>query len=350
MTMIRRRRRPPEIAFGFDSFLDVVANVVGIIIRMILVVWVGARAYTGLHFPPPKPRLSAEVESAVPPDSLEHELAQRRRELAQAQDRLLEQLRHLDQARHSRTQVVVELAGLAERKHSLEQEKFAVEGAERARQEQARTAAASLAEVQQRTRQLQEQIAALERQPSVKQALRYRAPVSQPLQTEELIFECRSGRVAFIDIDALLREVKRGMQDKGQLLRSRWEVSDVAGPVGPFRLRYTVERLRGTGLPVPDPASDFRYGVTAWEVEPMVLVRGEAPEAALAPGSEFRQIVDVLDPQQTAVTFCVYPDSFALYRRLRDYLYQRDVVVAGRPLPLGAAIASSRHGTISRGQ
>ena len=40
--MFRRRRPVREIAFSFDSFLDVVANVVGIILRLILVAWVGA--------------------------------------------------------------------------------------------------------------------------------------------------------------------------------------------------------------------------------------------------------------------------------------------------------------------
>jgi hypothetical protein len=46
----------------------------------------------------------------------------------------------------------------------------------------------------------------------------------------------------------------------------------------------------------------------------------------------------------------VYPDSFAAYRALRDYLHGRDVVVAGRPLPEGVQIASSRSGSVSRGQ
>ena len=47
--MIRRRRRHREIPFSFDSFLDVVANVVGIIIRLILVAWVGARSYSSVQ-------------------------------------------------------------------------------------------------------------------------------------------------------------------------------------------------------------------------------------------------------------------------------------------------------------
>jgi len=49
---MRRRRRPDkEIHFSFDSFLDVVANVVGIIIKLILVAWVGSRTYKGFEIP-----------------------------------------------------------------------------------------------------------------------------------------------------------------------------------------------------------------------------------------------------------------------------------------------------------
>jgi hypothetical protein len=101
---------------------------------------------------------------------------------------------------------------------------------------------------------------------------------------------------------------------------------------------------------MPDSSGSYRYGLSEWQIEPVAPVRGEGVDAALREGSEFRQIVDGIDAQQTAVTFWVYPDSFVLYRQLRDFLYQRDVVIAGRPLPDGVPIASSRRGTISRGQ
>src|ERR671924_215456 len=97
--MYRRRRRSQEIAFSFDSFLDVVANVVGIIIRLILVVWVGARTYTGMQSAAPVTERDAR-EAREPADPLVSELEQRRRELAQAQNRLLDQLRELDQVRN----------------------------------------------------------------------------------------------------------------------------------------------------------------------------------------------------------------------------------------------------------
>ena len=101
---------------------------------------------------------------------------------------------------------------------------------------------------------------------------------------------------------------------------------------------------------VPESTGTFRYGLSDWQVEPILPDRGESAETALANGSEFRQIVDRIDPQQTVVTFWIYPDSFTLFRRLRDFLYERDVVVAGRPLPEGIPIASSRRGSVSRGQ
>jgi hypothetical protein len=169
------------------------------------------------------------------------------------------------------------------------------------------------------------------------------------------MFECRSGRVAFIDIAGLVADIKSGMEAKAKVLQSQWEVSDVTHPIGPFRLRYTMERQRGamdalTSGSTPAGESGFRYGLSEWQVEAVASVRGETASEALAPRSQFRQIVDLLDPQQTVVTFWIYPDSFALFRQLRDYLYDHELEVAGRPLPEGVPIMSSRHGTVSRGQ
>src|SRR5262249_13454036 len=136
---------------------------------------------------------------------------------------------------------------------------------------------------------------------------------------------------------------------------SAWQVQDVTRAVGSFRLHYAVARdrelLDSLGGAAPPPSSGgYRYGLSEWQVEPVAAMRGETLAAALAAGSEFRQIVDGIDPQETAVTFWVYPDSFEVFRRLRDALYARDIVVAGRPLPEGVPIASSRRGTLSRGQ
>src|SRR5438105_2549641 len=116
--MIRRRRPVREIAFSFDSFLDVVANVVGIIIRLILVAWVGARSYGTLQVVPgaPQPATEASAEAALPVDPMQQELEQHRRHLAEVQAHLLEQLRQFQRVKEQDGQVTSRLAALGSRK------------------------------------------------------------------------------------------------------------------------------------------------------------------------------------------------------------------------------------------
>jgi hypothetical protein len=355
--MIRRRRPTREIPFSFDSFLDIVANVVGIIIRLILVVWVGAQSYSSVQqYLQPAPGAAPAEEQSLPADPLEREIALHRQELEEVRKRLLAQMSELEEVEQVSTQAATELTAVASQQQGLATERSAVEKtfAEHGRTTQ--TAALSLGELRQRSRQLANEIKALDKLPPATKTLRYRTPVSRPVQSEELLFECRNGRVTFIDIAALLAEVKQGLEDKGKLLRTQWLVSDETGPVGAFRLRYTIERERGRldtlggGAGLPEANGAFRYGLTSWQVEAIAFNRGETLEAALADGSEFRQVTDGIDPQHMVVTFWVYADSFPLFRRLRDYLYERDIVVAGRPLPEGFPIASSRQGSASRGQ
>jgi hypothetical protein len=356
--MIRRRRPTRDIPFSFDSFLDVVANVVGIIIRLILITWVGAKSYTGFTLPPPpEPPPPAVVDENLtlpePEDPLAPELERQKHEMALAQAQLLEQVRTWEQVQGQRQLTEKELAELTRHVRALAEERADAEHAAGERGKQGEGVALSLAEIQERGKRLSAELEALRNAPSPKKTHRYRTPVSHPLQTEEVMFECYRGRVTLVDVAAMQDEVRRVLQDKGEMLRTRWSVTDITAPVGAFRLRYTIERERGMlegETAAPAERNNFRFGETGWEVEPVVAERGEALEQALAKGSAFRKAVDSLDPNQTAVTFSVYPDSFALYRQLRDFLHDRDITVAGRPLPEGAAIAARRNGTASRGQ
>jgi hypothetical protein len=355
--MFRRRRRHREIPFSFDSFLDVVANVVGIIIRLILVAWVGARSYNSVQelLKEKRAQAAAALPSSLPADPLELELTLHRKELADAQARLLEQLRQLGDVKGQHQQKQLQLTGLLNRRQGIEKENASLERILAGRKANQETQALTLAEINPRRQRLIEEIQALEKQPPLRHTLHYRTPVSRPVLAEELMFECRGSRTAFVDLAGMVQEIKLGMESKSQLLRTQWQVADVTRPIGAFRLRYTIERHRGTmdaltSSSSPAGDSGFSYGLGEWQVEAIAAVRGETASEALAPHSQFRQIVDVLDPQQAVVTFWIYPDSFTLFRQLRDYLYDHELEVAGRPLPEGIPISGSRHGTVSRGQ
>jgi hypothetical protein len=340
--MIRRRRKVREIEFSFDSFLDLVANVVGIILRLILVAWVGARSYKAIVPSTPPPALTQEeiAELPDPQDPLAPELERQRQELAKSQAQLLEQLKAWQKLRQDSTLTAEELAHMTARQQEAGNERKDMENKTRQDEQSVRNVALSLEEIRQRSQRVVEEIEALRKTPSSKKILRYSTPVSHPLQSEELLFECRAGRVALIDIGGFLEEVQRMLHDRGgTVLHDTGRFSDVTQAIGPFRLNYTLELDRLSS-----------QTECSWEVEPTAPVRGEPLERALAPGSEFRRIIDSIDPAATAVTLCVYPDSFPLYRKLRDYMHERDIVVAGRPLPEGVRIAANRHGTASRGQ
>jgi len=355
--MFRRRRRHREIPFSFDSFLDVVANVVGIIIRLILVAWVGARSYNSVQelLKEKHARAVAGLPSALPVDPLEQEMARQRQKLAEIQARLLEQLRLLNLEKGNLQQKEQQVSALANRRKEAERQEASLDRILAGRNATQATQALTLAEIRQRRQHLVGELHALENLPPVSQTIHYRTPVSRPVFAEELMFECRASRVAFVDVAGMVQEIKGGMEGKAQLLRTQWQIEEVTRPIGAFRLRYTIERQRGaldsfTSGSIPTGESGFSYGLAEWQVEAIAAVRGENVSEALAPRSQFRQIVDVLDPKQAVVTFWVYPDSFALFRQLRDYLYDRELEVAGRPLPESNPISGSRSGTVSRGQ
>ncbi len=339
--MIRRRRPPREVPFSLDCFLDVITNVVGIIIRLILVAWVGARAYHAvLQALPSPPAAVALPASTDAEEAVRKTLSRQQWELLQVEQRVQTQGTQMDQLRGAGTATVRQLAQLTEEEQKLDRQRRDLIAAQVEKELANKEVTVSVAELAPRAKQLEEEIRKLQKEPSAKKPLRFRTPVSRVVQSEELHFECKDGRVAFVDLAAFLEDLKHDLQTRTQELRTQGRITGVANPLGAFELHYTLE------------LQDDRSGAVngSWQVVPIAAQRGETAVAALRPGSMFRQIVDRLDPEHTTVTFWVYPDSFALYRQLRDLLHRSNVEVAGRPLPEGTLIGASPNGRKSRGQ
>lgn len=349
-----RRRRPPKndaIHFSFDSFLDLVTNVVGIIIRLILMTWVGARSYHAsmqlLEF---EPLPSNTPMLQLSDDPLHARIEQSKNDLDDAKTRLLAQLKLFESAETKAIDAHTQLVNLTSRRAELEAELKTLEAKNAQRGIKIQQARLSVENVRLRSKKLLDDLKKLEDQPAKRKQLKYHAPVSRVVQSEELFFECKAGRVTYIDLPSFMEEIKRSMDDIAGDLKTSWRVERHTAPSGAFQLRYAIERQR-TALDVGAPApGNFSYGLSEWFVETTSPEHGETMEQALKERSEFRQLVDPIDPNLTTVTFWVYPDSFVLFRHLRDHLYERGHDVAGRPLQMGAPIAASRHGTASRGQ
>src|SRR5262249_5855645 len=147
---------------------------------------------------------TAELETHEPADPLVGELEQRRRELALVQNRLSDQLRLLDES-SGKEAPQEQWAALETHRHRLEEERATLDREAAQRGHILQAAALSGADLRERSRRLMDEIKAMDKLPPVKKTFQYKTPISQPVQAEELLFECRDGRVAFIDIGAMLR-------------------------------------------------------------------------------------------------------------------------------------------------
>lgn len=349
-----RRSRHEEMEFGSDSFLDVVANVVGILI--ILMVLAGIRAK---HAP-----VDLAVEGTAPaavetPPLLSPPVPVEDTEAAEAKRQEFAALRNQAESLNEELEQLRQAAGDYEAKLSELQSQYA---AHRNRV----TAIASdfqgdAAELQDMQRQMQElesaaaavrvrlkkreaEVAAAERQTHPVEQLQHRiTPVSRVLRENdtELHFRCLGGAVTTVPIDELAQRMQSQMERQRDFIVRTKKYSGSVGPVRGWSLNYLIETQQQLGM--------VRASVSEFELVPEGDLEGERDEVAVRPDSVFRNELRKAEPGST-ITFWVYPDSFALFRKLQAIAHREGFTVAARPLPEGMPIKGSPHGSRSAAQ
>ena len=133
-------------------------------------------------------------------------------------------------------------------------------------------------------------------------------------------------------------------------LKEATAITETLGPVGGFRMKYTLRRVQhvspvGGGLAVQQ-----RVELDRFILEPIQEDLGAPLEQALQEGSEFLEMLRRADPDRTTITVWVYPDSFNQFRTLKAELFRRRFLAAGRPMPEGHPIGGSPDGSRSAAQ
>ena len=176
----------------------------------------------------------------------------------------------------------------------------------------------------------------------------YPTPISRAVDGPEAHFLVAHGRVAPIPIEPLLEQFQTQAKREVYKLRDQPELTETVGPVGGFRLRYTLERHDVS------PAESGRGGSYArlqkWTIIPDSDDLGEPVRLALEQGSDFRQALKKILPGRTTITIWVYPDGFDAFRQIRKELYRQGYAIAARPLPPGVPISGSPEGSKSAAQ
>ncbi|QDT41190.1 hypothetical protein Pan241w_12500 [Gimesia alba] len=382
-----RRTPQGETGFGSDSFLDIVANIVGILIILIVIAGVRmsqAPVTVAENEPasPPQPEvIDADLEAFLPKIEPEPPLQEPPALiLSQQETKRLEPQKPKVIYQHPSPELLSELQKLEaelirldqvmqNRKvgaQELLQQKQAVNGEVQTLVSQITQKSDHLEKDYQQllglvketkdTKKELERVVAQARkvsapQEQVKQLKHRLTPVSQLVTDKEWHFLLSENRVSYVPINELLGDLKDQVMKRGSWLAKYREHHGKVGPIRGYTMNYVVERqalsaidqLRNGG------SGGFRVGVTKWEIDRNDDVSGEDLESALQIQSHFyRALTDI--GSGSTLTFWVYPDSFELYRSLQKHAHSLGYQVAGRPLPFGVPIAGSPAGTRSAGQ
>lgn len=323
---------------GYDSFLDIVANIVGILIILVLAVGIRVR------------RAPVDPRQADPQLARAAEQVQAKRAaVLQLRSEVLQlggQLQRLEQEQVLRGGERDRLATLAA---VWEQKLQAEEAALDAQQQESYRLQRQLALTDQRRKELEQQLAAAGTQAAQPEVLvNHPTPLAQTVEGPEAHFQLRAGRIAYIPLEKLLDQVRQEGRRRAYELLTRPELTETVGPEGGFQLRYTLRRYDVPARSDSGAGRMVSYArLEQWTLIPTTLNLGEPAQEAIGHGSQFRAVLGRLDPARTTVTLWVYPDSFEAYQIVKHFLHERGLACAARPLPHGMPIGGSPKGSRS---
>ncbi|MFM8378705.1 MAG: hypothetical protein ACKOB1_05190 [Planctomycetia bacterium] len=318
-------------AAGQDSFLDVVTNIDGILIILVMVV--GGRVQQIV--------LSAAPQARAKAAELEREIEERDQAVALVESEiaeLAEQARTVATAAayagESRVALATAVAAakveFAKRKDSADKERIA-----------AAEAAARRKELEAEIERCTLEAEGIAHAPvTAKEVLAYPTPIARTVTGEELHFQIDQGRIAYIPLVELFELAKTQTRRHSGSLTTMAQRIETVGPVQDFSLDYVID------VKIDQARGQVLVRSREWVVRPAGPGLGETLDEALRPQSRFRRVLGDIRPETTVTLWC-YPDSFEQFRALREELHRLGIPTAGRPMPEGAPIGGSTEGSKS---
>lgn len=327
---------------GHDSFLDILSNIVGILIILVMV--------TGVRVKNDKSE-NQSVERDQEIGALQDKLAAERQTAENRRIELVELNRQIDEIEalaKARDRQRTMLAAATEAiRRKVQERREGLDSQSQSRFDLNR----QVAEAQARLAQLESAKTQIESsRPETIKVKALPTPLAKTVRGKEAHFQLQGSRITWIALDQLLEEFKLDARSKASQLLSMPEFTETVGPFGGFRLRYTLERRHvSPELAMATGAGGQYAQLRKWTLIPTSSTLGEPIEEALEANSRFRQQIASL-PRETTITVWTYGDSFEDFRRIREELFALGFETAGRPLPDGVPIGGSPEGTLSAAQ
>lgn len=350
------RRNRSTLELGHDSFLDIVANLVGILI--ILVVILGSQSRKVIE--EIESEQDADSIAMIDPDEIEgqpratdemlSELAQHSMRAAAAR---LDSTRfeHLIKQQDAKLAMVKQQRGLLldllaeaqaawdDKKSQLDKERTLVA----ARQTQFDKARRELEQLQGERTRLENRAA-----PVVSLA-HLPTPMAKTVFGDEIHLRLKGNLVSVVPVDRLVEEIKQDFERAVSGSREG-QLDGAVGPIRGYVARYVMEKSRGLSARGGSAQMMTRVQLVGMTLEPLAEPHGQSIDKVLTGSSELDIELAGRDPGMTTITVWVYPDSFGSFRSLKEQLYRKGFATAARPLPMDRPISGSPQGSRSSAQ
>src|SRR5580698_483216 len=297
------REKNDDIEFGSDSFLDVVANIVGILIILIVVAGIKAGAtpvtvervtqYLQKHAAPKASEAAKSVVPAKPkevepkrPDRQPPLIIPESPELVRQAEKLQAQLTALeanDQASATKMKTASNDEKEIERRTAKVKRAIEEELSELTQEQKKFVDAQSKLE-HEKTGLLQLEVdvqRAQAQKPAVKTLRHKLTPVSRMIQGKELHYQLLNNRVAYVPIQELMEQMRQSITDHRSRLYREGFLQGQVGPILGFRMDFIARVRRLSTIDELRQGSSSSVELSRWQLRPEPDFDSEGPESAL---------------------------------------------------------------------
>lgn len=347
---------------GLDSFLDMITNLVGILVILVIVAGMRGKEQAVAAFSEQPPALNIATKEtpqqpakpAVDPAKLQQvrgeaeRLASEHRETERQMAELERQgeMLQAEHDRHRRAQSqLTELIALGQVR--LNELRAKLSGDAQQDFDVQRQIQAATAELQQL-----EQAAATAittSAPTIEIAANG-TPISKIVDGDEVHFQLRGGRIAYVPMEELVELARREMKPELDRLKTLSQLQEATEREFSTPAKRGFEMRYALMFAADRAGNRVSISMSRFEIHPVQSYLGETPAEALAAQSQFRTDIRKFGPRTTTITLWTYPDSFAAYRAVQDELRRAGYQVAGRLMPPSVPIGGSPQGKKSLAQ
>lgn len=319
---------------GGDSFLDIVANIVGILV--LLVVVVGVRA--GRAVITPDERQPAQVAEGESAEDLNRQLAEITRkanqtaaEALETKEKVAATLVEANRREEERAEATLYITKL---RAELDEAREALDSNDQQSLDLHNAISQAQLKLERMTHE-QIALASVEPDPELEEVVVSPTPIVDGRADKTISFRLQKDRLVYVPVSEIEVQLMKDIEvpaitDPSRRVVSRQTIGPIAGFVGEADIAWSIR------------ASGNRVGVRPQlgklilkEVTPL---RGETTDEAFNPGGYVVSRLELMDPQETVVRLIVYADSFetapdacAKFRQ-RGYRVAQSLKSNGQPI------------------